>query len=203
MRNVWILMQTHFYIAARRPRKIYKIAFGRYLTITNIGITSFICGAADAIDQKFVEKKSTLDKRRLFSFSLYGALTGVIGSYWYSMAARLSYFMHHPLRQALLYQVTYCPLDYMLLYTTVGMVEGQTVAECREEFNEKFLFTYLLDCVIYMPILYLVFKFVPVHLRLTFDNFIEFGWCIFLSYLKHNPLEDVIRDAKKHLAVES
>ena len=168
-----------------------EILFRKYYYATSAAISLGCTVCAEYIEQKAAENRKKLDIRRLSSMAAYGILSGFTGASWYRFSAKLLQ-NKSVLTQVLLYQVIYSPGEYMLFYTSVGLLEGQSFRDCLQEIKNKFVFSYLCDWVILMPFMYLNFKVVPFKYRVLYDNTVQCIWCIFLSYLKHHKLDEVI-----------
>ena len=177
---------------------IYSNAINRYLVYTNafVGFVSFVVG--DYIEQKVFEQVEKIDFRRMIGFGGYGAAYGVYGYNRYRIFNKSPLFSKFPNRQALFNQLVLCPFEYLIFFVYMGCVEGQTKGEIKDEIKEKAFLTYLSDCIFYYPFLYCNSKYTPIRYRMILDSLFGFGWCIFLSFVKHNRIYDKIMSLQQY-----
>ena len=164
---------------------VYK----KYFIVGNItaGCLTHLCG--DYIEQVFFEKQQ-LDLRRSLAFALWGGMLGVTGHYWYYTMNSIVYFSTSGFRQALLYQTIFTPIEYVLFYAFVGSFEGESKEKVKDEIKEKILIIYVSDCMIYFPLMMFIVNFIPLHFRVLVDHSFSCIWCVFLSFIKHNNLNE-------------
>lgn len=169
-----------------------KVILRKYFLPINIGVSIGCCTCAELIEQKLIEEKKDLNFRRIFSMGFCGLLSGFSGTYWYIWSSKIT-GRYKVMKQLLLYQTVFSPYEYMQFYLSVGLLEGESLKDVITEIKSKFLFTYLADCIVFPPLMFINFKLIPLRFRFMYDNSIQLMWCVFLSFLKHHNLDQYFR----------
>ena len=161
----------------------------RWELLGNVVFAAVASWGGDYVLQKHCEDDEQFNKRRSCAFLIWGAIGGAWGHVWYNTMAKVPYMVKHPVRQVALYQTLFLPLEYVSFYAVTGVVEGETLDTVKEELRNKFAVTLLSDLVLYSPVMILILKFLPVHLRTVAENSFTFLWGVFLSFLKHHDFD--------------
>jgi len=90
-------------------------------------------------------------------------------------------------RKLLLDQFLLTPWVVVLFYVGMAALEGKKGTQLVEELKEKGLKTFMIDCIYWLPVQYLNFKFVPAWLRVTYIGVTTFVWLNILCYIKSLP----------------
>ena len=149
-----------------------------------VAFASVVTWGGDYALQELYEADEPFDRTRSSAFLMWGAVTGFGGYTWY-------HWMKHvpPVRQVALYQLCLSPLDYVIFYSFIGRVEGETWSTIKQEISDKIVATQLSDWAVYTPAMIFIVKYVPVQLRAVADISFAFLWSVFLSFLKHHDVE--------------
>eukprot|EP00794_Sanderia_malayensis_P005688 gene5688-6389_t len=163
-------------------------------TVVSVGC----CTCAELIEQKIIERRKHLGRRRMFSMASCGFLSGFTSTFWYLWSATFT-GRYKILKQLLFYQTVFTPYEYMQFYITVGLLEGESLQDVVAEIKKKFPITYLADWILSPPLMFINFKLIPLKFRVIYDNSISLVWCVFLSFMKHHELDLNIQHYKSHL----
>ncbi|KAI8618143.1 hypothetical protein BC830DRAFT_1110212 [Chytriomyces sp. MP71] len=72
-----------------------------------------------------------------------------------------------------------------LFFLSTHTLSGTPVRESLAHLKADFWPTYVTDVLLWTPIQFFNFRFVPVHLQPQLVNLVNVGWNAFLSYVKH------------------
>ncbi|KAL3269377.1 hypothetical protein HHI36_008447 [Cryptolaemus montrouzieri] len=84
------------------------------------------------------------------------------------------------------------PVCIVFFFSGMGLLEGKTVNNMKNEIKNKFLDVYLVDWCIWPPSQFINFYYVPVRYQVLYINFLTFLYDAFLSYVKHKDHVDII-----------
>ena len=84
-------------------------------------------------------------------------------------------------KKILLDQIFAATVFNFLFLVTICLLEGYTFKSSLNEFNQKFLYIYFVDWLVWAPSQAINFLFIPQHYRVAFVNLIFVCWNIFLS----------------------
>lgn len=174
---------------SRMANHFGRVLFRRYLLPVNIAVSIGCCSCADIFEQKVIESRQTLNIRRVMSMAGCGFLSGVTSTYWYLWTAKFV-GRYKVLKQVALSQALFSPYEYVQFYLSVGLLEGQSLANVVAEMRRKFLITYMADCLVFPPLMIINFKLIPLKFRVIYDNCVQLVWCVFLSFLKHHDIDN-------------
>ncbi|ORY50879.1 hypothetical protein BCR33DRAFT_712848 [Rhizoclosmatium globosum] len=79
------------------------------------------------------------------------------------------------------FEPPYLSMFFLSTHTMSGTPFPEAVAHLKADFWP----TYVTDILIWTPIQFINFRFVPVHFQPQFVNAFNIGWNAFLSYMKH------------------
>ena len=124
-------------------RKVYKLAFGRHLVLTNVAMTCDCFTGGSFIEQK-LRKRGKI--RLLFTCWVWWlwSFYGTVGHWWYKLSHFHPSTAGKPVFQALLYQVFLSPLEHFLFFLTIGKIQIESTETIKEEIKEKYMFTILI-----------------------------------------------------------
>ncbi|XP_077286733.1 mpv17-like protein 2 [Arctopsyche grandis] len=89
-------------------------------------------------------------------------------------------------RKIVVDQLIASPFCIILFFSGMGIMEGNTVKECGDELNEKFMTVYVADWCVWPPSQFINFYFIPGNYRVIYVNALTMLYNIFLSYVKHD-----------------
>ncbi|XP_014487162.1 PREDICTED: mpv17-like protein 2 isoform X3 [Dinoponera quadriceps] len=154
-----------------------KLVFGRVsvlkerlfspknLLYTNVGISIFLSGAGDVIEQHYEILKGQWDRwsfTRTRNMAISGMSIGILCHYWYNF------------------------LDAKMIGRTLALLENSSLAELKEEIRTKAHRLYIAEWIIWPPAQIINFYFLPTRYRVLYDNTISLGYDIYTSHVKHN-----------------
>ncbi len=74
----------------------------------------------------------------------------------------------------------------IFVFKGTSVLEGRTsLGELKRDIKENFLILYLADCLVFIPVQLINFKYISAYYRVPFMCFISFVFNIFLSAYKH------------------
>lgn len=178
------------YITTKCHRAIKKSFSDKYLVYTNVGISVFLSGLGDIIEQNyemFAHGQDKWDKVRTKNMSLSGMTIGVICHYWYQFLDKRfpGYTLRIVLKKVLLDQFICSPITISALFITVGTLERQSRQEIFNEIKQKALILYTAEWVVWPPAQFINFYLLPTRFRVLYDNTISLGYDIYTSYVKN------------------
>eukprot|EP00752_Nemacystus_decipiens_P015395 g13728.t1 len=78
-------------------------------------------------------------------------------------------------------QFVQAPIFTVIIFGVLGLLEGKTVADIREQLDQDYKSTMLANWGVFVPAAVVNLAFCPPELRVLFLNVVFFGWTIFLS----------------------
>jgi len=198
----------------RASHYVHRVVFGRNLLLTNSIISAAIGAAGDSIQQNYdlvtdelkqgkdgksSKESSTFSYRRTCHMAAAGLTTGVVSHYWYLMldrwlpgrAARVV------LKKVLYDQIIFSPVNLLVYFSTLGIVEGSSVKRVQEELMEKGMQNiYVVEWMIWPPAQWFNFYVLPLRYRILFDNVISLGFDIYCPYVKYKTELKSEKEAK-------
>ena len=174
-------------------RRINDICFKRYPLLTNVTLSCCVAGSSDYIAQRFVQGSRTLDTQRTRHMVTYCCTTAPLWHLWYNMVDR--YIKPSKVwLKVFLDQTTVTPLDYIGFFAVFNYVKGDTIEECISELNRVYFKALIPDTVFWPFMTFLGYKWIPLHYRFFYFEFLGLVWDTFLSYLKYSDKERVEHD---------
>lgn len=159
-----------------------------HLFFINFISASGLLASSDLFVQLFYEKKKKLDEKRLWAALATGAVMGVEGHFWYSFLDRIivQRTWSNVLRKTFLDQAVAAPVYTLTYIVGTSLLEGRTsYQEVSSDTQKNFLPLYLVDCVTFVPIQIINFKYIPPFYRVPFLSLVAFIFDIFISAYKH------------------
>ncbi|XP_039749304.1 mpv17-like protein 2 [Pararge aegeria] len=80
------------------------------------------------------------------------------------------------------------PATILCFFYGMGVLEKKTISQCTEEIKQKFVYTYLGDCLFWPPVQFVNFYYLPTHYRVFYINIATMVFNVFLSFIKHYDL---------------
>lgn len=205
-------------------RSLARKAFSpKYLFWTNTGLGIAYLTAADTIQQTVIEpffqtKKpqtiassekdvtahqaiqlESLDLERSRAMLVGGTVVGSLGHAWYTfLDKKFPGRSRSMIVKKLACEVAAGPPFGVIIFTTVGVVEGKSIKECLEGFKNNIFLFCLADWGFYVPLQFLNFYFLPPKYRFLFVSGISLIYDIFLSFILHRDDEPSSNDEDDH-----
>ncbi|CAF1133237.1 unnamed protein product [Adineta steineri] len=142
----------------------------------------------DFCAQFFHEKKTSLDDKRLLAACLTGTAMGTEGHIWYKFLDRaiVQATWHNVFKKVVLDQTIAAPIYTMTYIIGTSVLEGRTSSrELKNDIKANFLPLYIADCVIFIPVQIINFRYISKYYRVPFMFSISFVFNYFLSVYKH------------------
>ncbi|XP_014487161.1 PREDICTED: mpv17-like protein 2 isoform X2 [Dinoponera quadriceps] len=180
-----------------------KLVFGRVsvlkerlfspknLLYTNVGISIFLSGAGDVIEQHYEILKGQWDRwsfTRTRNMAISGMSIGILCHYWYNFldAKMIGRTLGIVLRKVVIDQLICSPFCISVFFLTLALLENSSLAELKEEIRTKAHRLYIAEWIIWPPAQIINFYFLPTRYRVLYDNTISLGYDIYTSHVKHN-----------------
>lgn len=163
--------------------------FEKYLFATNVVGSGLLLGTGDAIAQYIeqLSEKKPFDYARSQSMIITGLLIGPVqhGFYLVLDLIFLSNTNAGILRKLLADQMIMSPIYLIMFFYISSLLEGLSIRESNAELSEKFLFTWILDCLFWPGLQYLNFRYLTAIYRVVCINLANCAYVVLLSYIKH------------------
>lgn len=175
------------------PFKAYGDLLCEHPVVTKAVTSAAICGSADLVCQSAIEKGEQIDYGRVGRFTLIGAtLTGPLLHYWYAFLARRipGTSIGNVIQRLFLDQVVFSPFFLQLFMGTVLLLEGRP-EQLLDKLKRDLFPTLMMNYVVWVPVMFLNFKYVPPQFNVLFSNFFGFLWNIYLSFASHKVVKAV------------
>ncbi|CAF1137311.1 unnamed protein product [Adineta steineri] len=154
----------------------------------NLISASGLLTLGDFCAQFFHEKKTSLDDKRLLAACLTGTAMGTEGHIWYKFLDRaiVQATWHNVFKKVVLDQTIAAPIYTMTYIIGTSVLEGRTSSrELKNDIKANFLPLYIADCVIFIPVQIINFRYISKYYRVPFMFSISFVFNYFLSVYKH------------------
>ncbi|XP_037277165.2 mpv17-like protein 2 [Rhipicephalus microplus] len=171
-------------------KKCTRVLFGRHLVATNATISTVMGIVGDLVQQHYEVlsgRQAAINSVRTSHMAAAGLTTGVVCHYWYVLLDRwmLGRSVRTVLLKVLYDQVVFSPINLVVYFGTVGLLERSSCAELSHELWFKGGTVYKVEWVVWPPAQFLNFYVLPLRYRVFFDNLISFGFDVYLPYVKY------------------
>lgn len=172
--------------------------------LLNITSASGLLALGDFCAQAFYERKNSFDHKRLSTsithlefFSIIsilvaaavtGTAMGVEAHVWYAFLDRIiaQPSWRNVFKKVLLDQSVAAPIYTITYIIGTSILEGRTsVRDVRSDTKKNFLPLYVADCLVFIPVQMINFKYISPFYRVPFMFVIAFVFNAFLSAFKH------------------
>ncbi|XP_073977890.1 mpv17-like protein 2 [Rhodnius prolixus] len=173
-------------------RRLRDIMFsGKYLLLTNVGISVSLSGVGDIIEQSYMiasDQQKDWDRIRTHHMSISGLTIGILCHNWYN-------FLDHRypgrslkivLKKVLIDQVVFSPISITVLFLTLGLLEKSNADAIGREIISKGKLLYAAEWMVWPPAQIINFYILPTRYRVLYDNLISLGYDIYTSHVKHD-----------------
>lgn len=193
-------------------KNVVNSLFGRYLLVTNVGLSAGFSFTGDLIVQQYEisqGRKRQLDTIRSSQVTISGGVVrnpkktfcwkfkypfqvGAVCHYWYIfLDARIpGRTLKSVAAKVFVDQIVCSPLYLSCFLATTCYLEQKTWSEFKTEFVQKGWRLYLADCAVWPPAQMINFYVLPLRFRVLFDNTVSLGFDVYTSYVKYEiPLD--------------
>ncbi|XP_064467460.1 mpv17-like protein 2 [Ornithodoros turicata] len=171
-------------------KTIGRALFGRHLLLTNATFSTVMGIAGDIVQQHYEilsGHQSVLNPVRTSHMAAAGLTTGVVCHYWYALLDR--WMVGRALRTVVLKvlydQVVFSPVNLVVYFGTVAVLERSRPAALWEELCTKGGHIYRVEWVVWPPAQVFNFYVLPLRYRVFFDNLVSFGFDVYTPYVKY------------------
>lgn len=150
------------------------------------------CGADVVCQLQFADKTvakegSGLDTWRVLKFSGIGTFfVGPVLHYWYGFLSRrfIGASLFSTVQRVALDQLFFAPLFIPAFFSIILILDGKPEL-IVDKLKSDWASTMVTNYSVWIPAMFLNFKFVPPTLQVLFSNGVGFGWNIYLSYMSY------------------
>jgi len=156
--------------------------------LVNVTSASGLLALGDFFAQNFYENKKSLNEKRLFAACITGTAMGIEGHIWYSFLDRIiaQSTWRNVFKKVFLDQTIAAPIYTSTYIISTSIFEGRTsFKELKRDIKTNLLPLYIADCVFFIPVQMINFKYIPHYYRVPFMFSMSFIFNIFISAYKH------------------
>ncbi|XP_058830448.1 mpv17-like protein 2 [Topomyia yanbarensis] len=174
-------------------KRVCKLLFGRYLLLTNTVSSGLLMMLGDVVAQEIEQRfddvqERQYDWRRIGCMTLVGISQGPMHHYLYQWMDRAlpkvdirTVFLKIGLDQLIM-----SPIFIISYLYTAGLLEGNSIRQCTDEFVAKYWTIYAADWIVWPPVQFINFFWLSPKYRVLYINAITMLYNVFLCYIKHN-----------------
>lgn len=162
--------------------------------ITTKCVTSgFLSFGADVVcqvqfgDKALTDKDMELDLWRVLKFTSIGAFfVGPTLHFWYGFLARnfVGTSLFSTIQRLAMDQLVFAPMFIPAFFSIILILDGKPEM-IIDKLKADWASTMITNYSVWVPAMFLNFKFVPPTLQVLFSNAVGFGWNIYLSYMSY------------------
>ena len=162
--------------------------------ITTKCVTSgFLSCGADIVcqvqfgDDVLTKKDTELDLWRVLKFTSIGTFfVGPVLHFWYGLLSRLfvGASLFSTIQRVAMDQLVFAPLFIPAFFSIILILDGKPEL-IWDKLKSDWASTMLTNYSVWVPAMFLNFKYVPPTLQVLFSNGVGFGWNIYLSYMSY------------------
>ncbi|KAL6430552.1 hypothetical protein ACFW04_007854 [Cataglyphis niger] len=161
------------------------------LLYTNVGISIFLSGTGDILEQHYEILKGDWDRWsfiRTRNMAISGMSIGIVCHYWYKFldTKMVGRTISTVLKKVVVDQLICSPLCISMFFLTLAVLENNSFAEFKDEVQKKAHRLYIAEWVIWPPAQVINFYFLPTRYRVLYDNMISLGYDVYTSHVKHD-----------------
>ena len=153
-------------------------------------------------DDLLTVEDTELDLWRVLKFTSIGTLfVGPVLHHWYGFLARkfIGASLFSTIQRVALDQLVFAPLFIPAFFSIILILDGKPEL-IVDKLKADWASTMLTNYSVWVPAMFLNFKFVPPTLQVLFSNGVGFGWNIYLSYISYKvdtktPSIDILVDS--------
>lgn len=132
----------------------------------------------------------SLDGAKLQRYAVIGSCLGPVMAKWYQFIDKFypSKATAVVLKKVTLDQFAFTPICLVIFFVGMSALEGYRGLAVFDEFAEKGLKTFVMDCCFWIPNTAINFLFIPAWLRVTFVAVSTYIWVNVLCWIKTWPV---------------
>jgi hypothetical protein len=163
-------------------------------------------GFPDRSAEEKEKEGRSLDLWRVLKFTAIGSFfVGPVLHYWYGfLCVKIpGSTLSSTIQRVALDQLVLAPLFVPAFLSIVLILDGKTET-IMEKLKSDWASTMLTNYTVWVPAMFINFKFVPAQLQVLFSNLVGFGWNIYLSNVSHHKpdhgeslTDAIVNDSKK------
>lgn len=176
-------------------------AFGKHLFLTNTISSGLLMAVGDYCQQRIEiyqakPKEKTFDMDRLVNMSIVALGHGVFHHFFYGWLDKTypAASMQHVMKKIILDQLVASPACMWIFFIGMALLERRGYESGWFELKKKFLFTYMVDWVVWPPAQFINFYYVPSQYRVLYINSVTMLYDVFLSYIKFYDQNEKVKD---------
>ncbi|XP_050429275.1 mpv17-like protein 2 [Adelges cooleyi] len=174
--------------------------FDRHLYFINTASGTLLMCTGDAVQQNIERYRGLSDKydwTRTARIAIVGTILGTAQHFFYHrLDKKYPGQEMKTIAKKIFFDQTLCtPINILIFIYGLGFLDNRTWTKMNEEFKDKFITIFMVDCGIFIPTQCVNFKFVGPKYRLLFTNVISIMYDTFLSYIKYT--HDIIKLVEK------
>ncbi|XAR69513.1 hypothetical protein NMG60_11001130 [Bertholletia excelsa] len=168
----------------------YLSLLEKYPMLTKAVTSALLTFIGDLICQVVIDQVPSLDKKRIFLFSLLGlVLVGPTLHFWYLYLSKLVTLpgASGAFLRLLLDQFLFSPIFIGVFLSTLVTLEGRP-SEVVPKLKQEWFSSVLANWQLWIPFQFLNFRFVPQQFQVLAANVIALVWNVILSYKAHKEV---------------
>lgn len=134
-----------------------------------------------------VGTSTSINAHRLRNVTITGFIGGFLGHYWYLWLDRRKFtgkMLTIVLKKTLIDQIVLSPVGIAMFFFILGYLDGNTTQTITEEIREKGVGLLIFDCLVYPPVQFINFMFLPTRFRVLYDSIIAYGVDLYYCHTK-------------------
>ncbi|GLG92853.1 Mpv17-like protein [Gryllus bimaculatus] len=152
-----------------------------------------VMGTGDLIAQKLIEKKETIDTKRLAAFTGFGLfIAGPVLSTWYRFLDKKLPFCWPRLKRSFVKMVAdqtlMAPVYLAVLLSYFELTVGRGLDGFKEELERKYPSTLANNYLIWPAVMIVNFSFVPVNYQVLVTQTVAVLWNIYFAWKANQPV---------------
>ncbi|XP_068143196.1 PXMP2/4 family protein 4 [Drosophila tropicalis] len=183
-----------------RP-SLWSHMFGKYLIVTNIVGSGILLVIGDMVTQQleYLAQNYPFDYHRSGRMFITGLIMGPIQHLFYNLLDHIlpQNTQIATLKKIFWDQLLMSPMYLFGFFYLTSLLEGHSFQDSNDEIKEKFLYTWMMDCIIWPAVQYFNFRYLKSVYRVAFINITNCLYIVLLSYIKHDMGEHTCKKGKK------
>lgn len=175
----------------KKCRQIGRTMFGKYLLLTNVGISISLSATGDILQQNYEmvrKRRDSWDSIRTHHMAISGMTVGIICHNWYKYLDRRlpGRTISVVIKKVIVDQIVCSPVCICVFFVTLSMLENLSWEETRSEIIKKGKRLYIAEWVVWPPAQLINFYILPTRFRVLYDNTVSLGYDVYTSYVRYD-----------------
>lgn len=174
-----------------KARGIFRRLFSKHLLLTNTFSSGILMGLGDHCQQTIEIYQAKSDKKthdilRTAQMTTVGFGHGIFHHFFYGWMDRVlpGRNLRTVIRKVLIDQAIASPACMYIFFIGMAFLEGKGYSSGWQELKNKFLFTYMVDWIVWPPSQFINFYYISPQYRVMYINSLTMIYDVFLSYIK-------------------